>query len=291
MNSVLRVANLEKHYFDRAIINNINFSLLPGCFYVLLGRNGVGKSTLMRIIMGHESAGAGEVEFLGQSRSAEEGHYPSGKIGFVSETLTYQLGLPIGRLFEKVGEAYERWDHALFLQFLADFGLHPDSFFANLSRGQRMQVAFAAAAALHPKLYLLDEITSVLDADARNRVLHYLREEVRAGASVLLTTNIVSEAQHYADHLLLMEKGRISLDAEVEKVAERFCKIRRLPSDAHLIFEPGQSVKLGANSDDSVSHIVEKVRFQALNPPERFVDQRKVTLEEIFLYFNRNQAA
>lgn len=289
MAPVLKVEDLSKYFFDRSILHKINLSLEPGRFYALLGRNGVGKSTLMKVIMGQEAADHGRVELLGTDR--RQGRALNAEIGYVSENLSYQLPLPIGALFEKVGTCYPRWDHALFLRFLEEFRLSPDAYYASLSRGQRMQVAFAAAAALRPRLFLLDEITSVLDADARNRVLEHLRACLAGGASVLLTTNIVSEAQNYADHLILMENGRIGLDAPVREVSERFCKIRRRPGEEHPAFTSGLSVALGANSDQSVSFILEKRNFESLAPPSASVDQRRVTLEEIFLYFNRNQAA
>ena len=289
MAPVLKVSGLSKFFFDRPILHNINLCLEPGRFHVLLGRNGVGKSTLMKVIMGQEAADVGRVELLGHDRASARSL--NGEIGFVSECLTFQIPLPIAALFEKIGGSYPRWDHDLFLKFLADFRLNPDGYFASLSRGQRMQVAFAAAAALRPKLFLLDEITSVLDADARNRVLEHLRECLAGGASVLLTTNIVSEAQNYADHLILMESGRIGLDAPVREVSERFCKIRRKPGEEHRAFSSPASVSLGANSDRSVSYILERKNLEGLAPPAASVDQRRVTLEEIFLYFNRNQAA
>lgn len=289
MAPVLKIDRLSKYFFDRSILHNISLILEPGRFYVLLGRNGVGKSTLMKVIMGHEAADVGRIELLGHDRA--HGRPLNGEIGFVSETLNFQIPLPIGALFEKVGAAYPRWDAGLFARFLDDFRLSPDAYFASLSRGQRMQVAFAAAAALRPKLFLLDEITSVLDADARNRVLEHLRERLADGACVLLTTNIVSEAQNYADHLILMENGRIGLDAPVREVSERFCKIRRRLGEEHTAFSSPASVSLGANSDQSVSYILERRNLEPLAPPPGSVDQRRVTLEEIFLYFNRNQAA
>jgi energy-coupling factor transporter ATP-binding protein EcfA2 len=110
--------------------------------------------------------------------------------------------------FEQFPQIREGWDWPMFAGMMRERGLDLDKPFAALSRGQRMQVACAAALAGKPKVVLADEITAVLDDRARPYFVEALAETCRRGATVLMATNLVTEVKDVVDREIRLEDGR-----------------------------------------------------------------------------------
>jgi ABC-type multidrug transport system ATPase subunit len=164
-------------------------------------------------------------------------------------------------------------------------GVDLDKSFGALSRGQRMQVACAAALAGKPRLLLLDEVTSVLDARARPYFVDALSAACRAGSTVLLATNIVSEVRDAADRLLLIEDGAVQIDVSVADLSERFLRLLRRVGQDHAVFSAHSAVPVGKGEDGHARWLVPRDDPAARGLPEELVDPRKVTPEEAFIYF------
>lgn len=285
-NLAIDFQGIQKTYNGVKVLKDITFSLEPGQFCALVGKNGVGKSTLMRVLVRLEAPTAGQGRVLEFSFEDDDPTFHQ-EIGYVSET--FQLGL-LGTLrdfvtrFEKL---FARFDLPLFELVCERFNLSLDYKYKDLSRGQKMQYAFALAIARHPRLLLIDEITSVLDPDARAFVMSYLNGFVQNGGTVLFATNIISEVQHFATKLLLLQDGVIKLDLNIQKIQESFEKIRR-PSDfIHPIFSRKDCVEISQSADGTKSYVVPMQTFETSGYPLQFIDRRGLTLEDIFLYFTK----
>jgi ABC-2 type transport system ATP-binding protein len=285
MNWAIELDNVTKYYGSNAALKGVNLKLEAGRFYILLGKNGAGKSTLMRLLMRYEIPDSGTGSVLGRSLESESDDFNL-EIGYVSEALDYQLPMRMKQLFSYFAEIYPNWDQNLFEGMLRELKIDLNRRFKELSRGQKMQVAFAAAAAIRPKLLVLDEITAVLDANARGFFMDYLGRFVRQGGTVVMATNIVSEVQNYANHMILMHDGHVSLDVPVSELSKLFVKIRRRDNDQHPAFEQS-SVEVSLNSDGSTSHILTRAEAGRLGVPDALYDYRGITAEEIFIYFTR----
>jgi len=212
MGAVIELRGVKKSYSGTQVLKEVELRLEPGKFYLLVGSNGVGKSTLMRILMRQERLDAGEGQILGYEL---QGDHPSqtSHVALVSEATDYALPLSLGEIFARFPRIHPRWDASVFHELQGKLGFDLSKRFSDLSRGQKMQVAMAAAFAIRPRLFLLDEITSVLDPRTREIIVARLCSEVAAGATVLLSTNILTEVQHVADHTLILEGGRVRLSA------------------------------------------------------------------------------
>jgi ABC-2 type transport system ATP-binding protein len=290
MSTAIELKEITKHYGSSSALRGVSLMIEQGKFYILLGKNGAGKSTLMRILMRYEMPDSGSGLVLGEPLDSERDEFNL-DVGYVSEALDYQLPMRMKQLFSYFAELYPRWDQTLFESMLRELRIDLSRHFKELSRGQKMQVAFAAAAAIHPKILVLDEITAVLDANARGFFMDYLGRFVRKGGTVVMATNIVSEVQNHADHMILLHEGRVSLDVPVTELPKLFVKVRRPMGLSHPIFGSNECVEVALNSDGSTSYIASGELATKLDLPAALRDHRGITAEEIFIFFTRRGGA
>lgn len=286
--SLIQLQKISKSFGGNSVLKDVSVSFEPGKFYALLGRNGAGKSTLMKIIMRYEQPDHGDAWIFDTPLSGDYGEI-NRQIGYVSESLEYALPLKIKQIFAYYKEIYPSWNQELFANFLSHLRIDTNKYFRDLSRGQKMQVSFAAAAAIRPRLIILDEITAVLDANARRVVMNYLGGFVEEGGTVIMATNIVSEVQHYADHLILIDDGVIRFDHPLADIAKTFKKVRKKLGIENEIFKDPSCVEVGINSDSSISHLISSEAARRYDITDDIVDHRGITAEEIFIYYTRKE--
>lgn len=208
---LLEVRNLSLSYGDQAVLSDLNFEARQGELTAVLGASGAGKSTLLRLIAGFEAPTSGEIfidsKLVSNSKDvvAPEkrgvGIVPQDSALFPHLTVSQNIGFGL----PKGSDARIR--ELLELVGLADYANRKP---ASLSGGQAQRVALARSLAPRPKLILLDEPFSALDAELRTR----LREDVRAvlraeNASAILVTHDQEEALSLADRVAVMREGRV----------------------------------------------------------------------------------
>jgi ABC-2 type transport system ATP-binding protein len=265
----IQLSDIRKKYGGSEVLKGASLTLAKGHFYALVGPNGAGKSTLMRVLARHEAPNSGAGTILGLSILMDNGDL-NARIGYVSETFSPALPIPIKGFFANYRRFYPRWNQELFDEAIAYLGVSPDSSFSRLSRGQKMQI---------------DEITSVLDAKARSYFMNIFSNFVKEGGTVLMATNIVSEIHHHADHLVLLENGKVRLNEPIPTLARRFRKLRKPKDVENEIFHDSDCVYVGINSDNSTSFVVTLETFTRFELPETVLDSAEVTAEEAFIYF------
>lgn len=288
MNYAIKTEGITKLYGVSPVLDDVSFKVEPGTFFALVGKNGVGKSTLLRLLMRFESPSKGKGWVFGRDLDTDHRDFNS-QIGYVSESLDYAVPTSLKNFFGQYRQLYPNWDNALFERVLREMNISMDSQFRSLSRGQKMQVAFSAALASHPKLLLLDEITSVMDANARSFFMHYLGNFTKQGGTVVMATNIIYEVQHYAKQVLLLHEGKIKLDCLVSDIAKHFVKVRRMANTQDPIFADPDCAEVILNSDGSSSHILPIKSAERYQNAEKLTDKRAITIEEIFIYLTRNR--
>lgn len=209
--TLLQARQLEKHYGERVVLEQLDLDAEPGEFIAIVGRSGCGKSTLLRLVAGLEPATAGTLTLGGQ---AVNGLSESTRIMFQEARLlpwrsvldNIMLGLP--------ASAEPRARHVLAQVGLAE---RAAEWPARLSGGQRQRVALARALVHSPHLLLLDEPLGALDALTRIE-MHRLIEGLwlEQGFTALLVTHDVQEAVALADRVILLEEGRVALDQRID---------------------------------------------------------------------------
>lgn len=288
MEYAIEARRLAKQYGGQVVLEDISFRVAAGDFYALVGKNGAGKSTLMRLLMRYERPTSGRGWIFGRELATDSQEFNS-EVAYVSESIDYALPWPLETFFAEYRKLHPRWDNDTFEKVTREMNVSLHSQFRDLSRGQKMQVAFAAAIASRPKLLMLDEITAVMDAHARSYFMQYLGRFCAEGGTVMMATNIVSEVQHFAKQVLLLHEGSAKLNCPVKDIPNNFFKLRRMPGIDAPIFHDPACAEVTLNSDTSVSYVLPLEAARHYDGYGKLRDNRGITIEEIFIYFTRNR--
>ncbi|MDE3838955.1 aliphatic sulfonate ABC transporter ATP-binding protein [Bacillus methanolicus] len=207
----VKVEDVHKRFGSLEVINGLNLEIKPGEFLAIVGRSGCGKSTLLRLISGLEDPTAGKILF---NEKAIKGIHPDLRIMFQDARLlpwqTVIQNVELGTKFTSKKKAEE----SLKLVGLAE---KSNEWPSVLSGGQRQRVALARALAGEPKLLLLDEPLGALDALTRIEMQQLIEELwLKQRFTAILVTHDVSEAITLADRVVLIEKGKITMNVVIE---------------------------------------------------------------------------
>lgn len=209
------------------VLKNISFSLYEGEFLGVLGRNGVGKTTLIDLILGIRSCTSGTINVLGENPT-ENGRRHLNSVCFLSQDSIIKGSISIEQYLKFYASLYPTYSIEQELFLLDFFSLDKKTQVGALSTGQKKKIQAVAALSAFPKIILIDEITAVLDPETRDqlfRVLLHLKE--KNGLSIVLATNIAEDLVSRADKILFIDKGEGSIHGpseilklfQVEKVA------------------------------------------------------------------------
>ncbi len=279
---LLKAEGITKRYGKTTVLDGVNLEIAAGQFIALLGHNGVGKSTLMKILMRREGATSGKASVLGYDFEARDVHLANREVAFVSEDLQFELDLPISDMGAFFGRFYPNWNRGTFDRLAGEFRLPRDGRPQGVSRGQKMQIAFAVAVAATPKLLFVDEITSVLDAGARLIALREMIAIRGRGGSVLAATNIVTDVQSFVDEVMILRDGKIVLQGNPRELIAKFEKLRIVAENLGTSAVPATARLVAVNSDHSYSYLVPR-GHEPVRGTES--DRRAISLEELFVYY------
>ena len=221
MENLLEIRNLNKS-IGSLKLNDINLSLEPGYIMGLIGRNGAGKTSLIKTILRLYQKDSGDIFINGHSMDTRE-REAKDDIGFVLDESPFEDNLTIetnGKLF---GSLYSRYDHTLFLKFCSRFEISPRQKVGKLSKGQKTRFQLAFALSHDAKLFLMDEPAAGLDPLFRRELLGYMQDIVESGRrSILFSTHLTSDLDQIGDYIALMDSGSLCLQLDREEVNERF---------------------------------------------------------------------
>lgn len=230
--ATLRASELGHHYGAGPIFTSINTEFEGGKFYALIGPNGMGKSTLLRLLMGLEDPREGQVFVDGHDITSS--HVLNRfKFAYVAESIDYKLKMRLDRFAARYSKLFDTWDQKYFeeLQKYLSFDLKRK--FSSLSRGQKMQFALVLALASNPDFLFIDEITSVLDIEAREFFMNEIVKQTRKGSCVLFATNIVAEVELLADEIVVISEQRIAVKDDFDNLKVSY-RLLELPSESNL---------------------------------------------------------
>jgi ABC-2 type transport system ATP-binding protein len=213
-------------YGKRTAVDDISFSVEPGTVYALLGRNGAGKSSLVRCVLGQLRAHRGSVQIFGEDVWSRRVSVME-RVGVLGEDPDAPPEMRVNELARFYAKLYSRFHQNSFDERIKRFGIAQDRRFDVLSKGQKKQVMLALALATKPELLILDDPTLGLDVVARKALF----EEVIAhmadyGVTVLITTHDLAHVETVTDRVGILREGKLVLDEETETLKSRFRRIR-----------------------------------------------------------------
>lgn len=225
MKPLLEISHLDKQ-IGTLHLQDISFSLEPGYIFGLIGRNGSGKTSLIRTILNlyHKDSGAIIVNGCPMDLMEREA---KNQIGFVLDEFIFEEKLSISANGRYFGSTYSKYDHRLFLQFCKRFNLDPKQKTDRLSKGQKTRFQLAFALSHQAKLFIMDEPAAGLDPLFRRELTGYMQELVEDGTrSVLFSTHLTADLDQIGDYIALIDEGRFCFCTDKESLRERFVLLK-----------------------------------------------------------------
>ncbi|MFH1716256.1 MAG: ABC transporter ATP-binding protein [Planctomycetota bacterium] len=223
---VITVENLVKYFDGRCVLDGIDFNVPQGCIYGLLGRNGAGKTTIIRILLGLEPATRGRTCLLDAESTSLTANI-RGRIGCVAEGHNLIQHYKVGRLIQLCKDLSLKWNDESFNHLIETFRLPTDRRVKDLSMGMRAQLNLSLAMAIDPELLVLDDPTLGLDTVARRQFLELAIEVIqKQGRTILFSSHILSDVERIADRIGILAAGKLVVDCPLEELKERVKKLR-----------------------------------------------------------------
>jgi ABC-2 type transport system ATP-binding protein len=201
---------LSMRYGNQTALDSVDLRVPEGAVYVLIGANGAGKSTTMKVLLNLERPDAGRAEVFGLDTGAR-GPEVRAQIGYMPESHEQAYGFLTSRqLIRHVAMHYPAWDHEYAARLVDLLGVRPEKKIATLSKGEGRRLQLVLALAHRPPLLLLDEPTDGLDPVVRNRTLVQLAEHLAdTPTTVVIATHHIQEVESLADHVGVLSAGRL----------------------------------------------------------------------------------
>jgi ABC-2 type transport system ATP-binding protein len=218
----IEVRHLAHRYGSRWIYKDLSFSVPEGRVVALLGKNGVGKTTLIRLLMGYLKPVGGSCRVLGEPSHALS-PATRARIGLLFEGHLAYPFMSIAQVERFYGPFYPRWRRDLFDELVDRLELPRDHKIANMSCGQRSQVVLGLIFAQDPDLMILDDYSMGLDAGYRRLFLDYLKRYLdQGGKTVFVTSHVVQDMESLVDDVIFLRRGRAALQMPLGQFRERF---------------------------------------------------------------------
>jgi ABC-2 type transport system ATP-binding protein len=224
MNPAITLRDVSKRY-DEFALSGIDLELPAGQVMGLVGVNGAGKSTILRLLMGLVRADGGQVEVLGQ-RMPQAQAAVKRDIGYASDDMRLYRGQSLRWHMDFIRNIYSAWDEAYAQDLVRRFDLKPQQKLGGFSHGQRVKALLLLIFARHPRLLLLDEPTTGLDPVARGEVLNALSDALRdERRSILFSSHNTADIEQIADSITFLHGGRIIASRDKESFLDSWRRI------------------------------------------------------------------
>ena len=222
MTNAIELSHISKR-FNGFAIQDLSLTVPSGTICGLVGENGAGKSTTIRLLMGALRPDSGQARALGVDAASPEFRHAKEDIGVVLDEAYFPESLnalQVGRIMSKT---YRRWDGSAYGSFLRRFELPEKKAFKDFSRGMRMKLAIAVAMSHSPRLLVLDEATAGLDPIVRNQVLELFNDFTRAeDHSILISSHILSDLEKLCDYIAFLHQGQLLFCDEKDQLLETY---------------------------------------------------------------------
>jgi ABC-2 type transport system ATP-binding protein len=220
---------------DKIAVDNLNLKIEKGTVFGLLGRNGCGKTTSLKMIMGLLCSSTGSATILGHNMFAAPYELRQ-KIAYVSQNQQLHDWMSVEELCYYVSHFYKKWDQNYADDLISKFGLEKDISIGLMSGGEQRKVALLLALACQPEVLILDEPAAGLDPISRRELIDSLVDLLtRAdGCTIILSTHILSDLERIADVIGVMKSGSLTFCESLETIQSSFRKIQLIFNDGEI---------------------------------------------------------
>lgn len=222
MNAV-EVKELTKK-FKGFTLDHVSFSLPAGCIMGLVGENGAGKSTTLKLLLNMIQKDSGRITILGK----DEKNIDKNEIGVVFDECRFHESFTAKDINQVLKSIFQRWNEQQFFDYLNRFEVPSNKKLKEFSRGMKMKISIAAAVSHDAKLLLLDEPTSTLDPVVRDEMLDIFYDFISDEQhSIIISSHIVSDLEKVCDYIAFMHKGKMILCEEKDRLLQE-CRLAQM---------------------------------------------------------------
>jgi ABC-2 type transport system ATP-binding protein len=290
--AAIEVKGLTKRYGDLSAVAGVDLVIESGEVFALLGPNGAGKTTTVEILEGHREADGGTISVLGFDPATGGREYRE-RIGIVLQEGSVERELTVREALELYGSMYPRRLRSGELIDLVGLEAKADARIKTLSGGQQRRLELALGLVGDPDLLFLDEPTTGFDPSARRQAWGILENLTSLGKTILLTTHYMDEAQHLADRIAIIDRGRIVAEGTPDTLGGRREGIVTIRFDAPAGFGageipvPGLEARDGTfqlDTDSPTGVLYELTRWAVERGIELgHLEMRRPSLEDVYL--------
>jgi ABC-2 type transport system ATP-binding protein len=286
MDTVIRAEGLTRSFGGKKVVDRLDLAVPAGAVYALLGDNGAGKSTTIRMLTGLLPASAGRASILGEDcwHSAVELRH---RVGYVPEKPRFYNWMTVAEIGAFAAGFHRPGYLARYRQAVEGFGLERAARLKTLSKGGYAKVGLALALAVDPQVLILDEPTSGLDLFTRREFLSSMVGLAGEGRTILISSHAVAEVERVASHAAFLAKGQLLLAGPLDALRQRFLRLRVRhdgtesdPAGLGVVLEHAASGReWQAVLQDPDPAAVEELRGR---PGVLGVEESRLTLEEMY---------
>ena len=263
---MIEIKNLDFSYKKTPVFNNINLSFPQGAIYGLLGENGVGKTTLLKIICGLQRPVSGSCTVDGLT-SYDRLPEMLQRIVFLPDEVTLPDNATPQKYVDELSPFYPTFAQGTFLHLMQELEVEPDRKFREMSFGQQKKSLIAASLSLGTDYVLLDEPTNGLDIPSKAQFRSILSKIADEGKTIIISTHQVKDVENLIDPIVILSHNAVLLDASVQKITEKlFFEYggAERPDALYSELLPGGYMNVVANENGEESQLNIEALFNAV---------------------------
>lgn len=217
---VLEIKNVHKKYLSHSVLEGVGFSIPRGKIVGLLGPNGCGKTTILKLISGLLQLDEGELRINGIC----PGQQTKSMISYLPERSYLNDWMKISDILNLFSDFYTDFDRERAEQMLTDLKISKEEKLKTMSKGTKEKVQLILVMSRRASLYLLDEPIGGVDPATREYILHTILKNFDENSSILITTHLIQDVETIFDQVLFLNQGKIVIDGEVDEIREKYGK-------------------------------------------------------------------
>ena len=214
---LLEINNLNKSFDNKEILKDINLSIQSGKIIGLLGKNGVGKTTLIKLINDLLTPTSGEILIKGKKIGIETKKV----ISYLPERTYLNKQMKVSEVISYFEDFYDNFDSEKAKKLLKDLDLDINQKLAKMSKGMQEKVQLVLVMSRNADLYVLDEPLGGVDPATRDYILDTILSNFNENASVIISTHLISDIEKILDEVIFIDKGQIVLQSDADKLRKK----------------------------------------------------------------------
>ena len=215
--NILECINVNKKYGDKQVLNNINLKVPKGKIVGLLGKNGTGKSTLIKLINDLLTLDSGKILVNGKEIGIESKKI----ISYLPERTYLDKTMTVEQVIKYFEDFYDNFDSNKARKLLKDLDLDTKQKLSKMSKGMQEKVCLVLVMSRAADLYILDEPLGGVDPATRDYILDTILTNFNEGASVIISTHLITDVERILDEVIFIDKGKIILQSDSDELRKK----------------------------------------------------------------------